>query len=105
MSAAPSATSRRKTPDNPSKSQSKSDQDMQGPWRTPIAMKSRPGLFKVLLAVLIVWCGVMVWMYFREIQRSGTTTSPRSPTSQPESARLRGVARATTSATNPGFAG
>jgi hypothetical protein len=50
-----------------------SDERSAGAWRAAIPMKPHRGLFVALLAVLVVWCGVMVWMYFRALHPSATT--------------------------------
>ena len=49
-----------------------------GPFREPVPMKPRKGLFILLMLVLAAWCAVMVGMYFRTI-RSTRPLTPRPP--------------------------
>jgi hypothetical protein len=53
-----------------------------GPFRDPVPMKPRKGLFVILMLVLAAWCGVMVVMYFRTI-RSAPPLLPRPPATAP----------------------
>ena len=84
MSAASAASSTSK-----SKSPKATTENSGGPFRPALPMKPRPALFRILMGVLIVWCGVMVWMYLRTIH-----PSPPSPSQQP-AATERAVAQQT----------
>lgn len=66
---ASSASRRRRKIDYESRTRSESGEPY-NPWREPLPMKPRRGLFMVFLGGLLVWSGVMLWMYFRTIHRA-----------------------------------
>jgi len=78
--------SRRKAGNEP---KTKPSSGESGPFRPALAMKPRPRLFMLLMGVLLLWCGVMVWMYVRAIHPNATPLRQ-----QPPATTERGVAQA-----------
>jgi hypothetical protein len=70
-------------------SKSKPESSESGPFRPALPMKPRPRLFMLLMGVLLLWCGVMVWMYVRAIHPNATPLQQ-----QPPATTERGVAQA-----------
>ena len=47
-------------------------------WPPPL--KPRPRLFVALMIVLVVWVGVLLWMYFtKNLPRAAPATKPAAP--------------------------